>query len=140
MCLLIRMVSQVSDVAHGPLVMFCDVFLYQMQNIKNFDSWDKKRWRKGIPYLNMARSNCYSLAIVHSKGRMLRKWWQCLNYSFIGRGRRKSRIFVPLCMFMHNFFSHFRKKEYKLKRNLLNINMKINWYFELSMPLRQCIL
>ena len=108
---------------------------------KIFDCWDKARWRKDIPFLNMARINFYWLEIVHSKWRMLRKWWQSLNYLFIGRWRRKSKIFVLLCMFMHNWNKNYDlRTKYKLNRNFLNINMKINCYFKSIMSLRQFIL
>ena len=80
--------------------------------------------RKGIPYPNIARIDIYCFANVHSKWRILRKWWQSLIYLFIGRWRRKVEdAFEHVYAYFFIYILEQRNK-YKLKLNLLNINMK----------------
>ena len=64
--------------------------------ISDIDYWDKTLWRKGIPYLNMTRFNLNCLAITHSEWRMLRKWWQSRNYSFMVSSSRKVEDFSTI--------------------------------------------
>ena len=99
--------------SYDVMFMFCYVLLYQMhiKYKKNFDWWDKTRWHKGIPYINMARINFYCIAIVHSEWRMLRKKWQSLNYSFINLWRRKVEDF---CAIVHVYAWFFHILEQRI--------------------------
>ena len=101
---------------------------------------------KLIPYLKMARfSFCFVLRVSTLKDKCCANDVSLLICIFQVVEQEKSRIVVVLCTCMHMFCIFWNNEQdlrskYKLKRNLLNFNVKINMYSMSSIALHQCIL